>query len=231
MPTDISANVLRSARTVWEYLRVDDDIYPTDIGIALGGHDIGPAIRAAELYHQGAFPLIVFSGANSPTTVDRFPRGEAEHYREEALGLGVPDSAIIVEPVSTTTAENITMSRAALVSREVPVNSVTLIAKPYQQRYALGVIRKIWPEVTVQCTAELISLIDYICKMGAERVFTMLVGDLQRVVAVPSFGLAAEQETPPPVDVIEAYWHLVDAGYRGRMIPNAPLSIERRPIA
>lgn len=230
MSTGPSANVLRSAHTVWDYLRVDDEIHPTDIGIALGGHDIGPATRAAELYHQGTFPLIVFTGANSPTTVDRFPRGEAQHYREEALHLGVPDSAIIVEPASKTTAENITMSRDVLLASQVPVNSVTLIAKPYQQRYALGVIRKLWPEVTVQCTAELISLTDYIRKIGADRVFTMLVGDLQRVVAVPSFGLAAAQEDPPP-DVIDAYWHLVDAGYRGRMIPNAPLSVESRPTA
>lgn len=230
MSTDLSPNVLLSAYAIWDYLRVDDELGPTDIGVALGGHDIGPAIRAAELFHQGTFPLIVFTGANSPTTVDRFPRGEAQHYREEAVRLGVPDSAIIVEPASKTTAENITMSRDVLIAQQVTVDSVTLIAKPYQQRYALGVIRKLWPEVTVQCTAELISLSDYISKIGSDRVLTMLVGDLQRVVAVPSFGLAAEQNSPPP-NVIEAYWQLVDAGYRGRMIPNAPLSVERRPTA
>ena len=32
---------------------------------------------------------MVFTGANSPTTVDRFPRGEAQHYRERTLGCDV----------------------------------------------------------------------------------------------------------------------------------------------
>jgi hypothetical protein len=35
-------------------------------------------------------PLIVFTGATSRTTRDRMPRGEAEHYCERAMELGVP---------------------------------------------------------------------------------------------------------------------------------------------
>lgn len=43
----------------------------------------------------------------------------------------------------------------------------------------------------------------------------MLVGDLQRVVAVPTFSLAVEQHVPPASSM-----HIgADPGYRGRMMP------------
>ncbi|MFI1221020.1 MULTISPECIES: hypothetical protein [unclassified Streptomyces] len=37
------------------------------------------------------------SGATRPTTRERIPRGEAVHYRERAIELGVPSSAVLVE--------------------------------------------------------------------------------------------------------------------------------------
>jgi hypothetical protein len=76
----------------------------TDVGIGLGSHDLGVATYAAELYQQGMFPLIVFTGANAPTTVQRFPRGEVVHYAEHAEQLGVPTGAIIVDPRQPTPA-------------------------------------------------------------------------------------------------------------------------------
>ena len=62
---------------------------------------------AAELYHQGMAPVIVFTGDTSPTARARMPRGEAVHYRERALQLGVPDSAVLLEPRATNTGDNI----------------------------------------------------------------------------------------------------------------------------
>jgi hypothetical protein len=89
----IPAEVHDDVETLWNYHRLDHELRPTDLGIGLGSHDIGVAIRTAELYRQGLFPLIVFTGANAPTTIDRFPRGEAVHYRERALHMGIPDEA------------------------------------------------------------------------------------------------------------------------------------------
>jgi hypothetical protein len=51
------------------------ELRPADVRIGLGGHDLGVATFTAELFHQGMFPRIVFTGANAPTTVERFPRG------------------------------------------------------------------------------------------------------------------------------------------------------------
>ncbi len=98
------ASSIRSAvQTLWDYHDLHHTLTPTDVGIGLGSHDLGVATCAAQLYLAGTFPLLVFTGANAPTTIERFPRGEAVHYREHALSLGVPDEAILVEPEARNT--------------------------------------------------------------------------------------------------------------------------------
>ena len=75
-----------------------------DAAIGLGSHDLGVAAFSAELYRAGLFPHLVFTGGNSPTTAKLFPRGEAVHFSEHAIELGVPDSAILLEPTPVTPA-------------------------------------------------------------------------------------------------------------------------------
>jgi hypothetical protein len=86
LPPDLRADV----ETLWTYHGMGHQLRRCDIGIGLGSHDLGVAIYTAELYHQGMFPHIMFTGANAPTTIERFPRGEAVHYRDHAVSLGVP---------------------------------------------------------------------------------------------------------------------------------------------
>jgi hypothetical protein len=86
------------ARFIWDYHQMDHQLRPCSAGIGLGSHDLGVATLAADLYRAGLFPVLVFSGGNSPTTAARFPRGEAVHYAEHAMALGVPQDAIIIEP-------------------------------------------------------------------------------------------------------------------------------------
>ncbi len=97
--------VLEDAQILWEYHQLHHEFHDTDIAIGLGSHDIGVAEHAAELWHEGLFPLIVFTGANAPTTVSVFPRGEAVHYAERAQELGVPAEAILTETRATNTGE------------------------------------------------------------------------------------------------------------------------------
>lgn len=192
---------------------------PVDVGIGLGGHDIGVATYAAELYHAGIFRLIVFTGANAPTTVDRFPRGEAVHFREHAIGLGVPAESILVEARATNTGENIDFTRALLDERGClsSIESVMLISRPYQQRRGYAICRKRWPEVEVICGSLPLALDDYIAGIGdVDRVVNMLVGDTQRLWAYPAKGWAVEQVVPE--EVREAFGRLVNAGFTRRLL-------------
>ncbi|QTD99118.1 YdcF family protein [Streptomyces cyanogenus] len=213
----ISDEQLRDALLIWNYHQMGHAPRPCSVAIGLGSHDLGVATTAAELYHAGLFPVLVFSGGNSPTTRVRFPRGEAVHYREHALGLGVPDEAIMVETEAANTGQNITFSRELLAEAGIAVESLLLISKPYMERRSYATCRKLWPQVDVVCASEALELEDYLKSIGDEKlVVDMLVGDLQRVIEYPKLGFAVEQDVPG--DVHEAYERLLRAGFDSRLI-------------
>lgn len=210
----------QDARILWNYHRMDHELRPCAVGIALGSNDLGVATHTAELYHQGMFPVLVLTGANSPTTKARFPRGEAIHYREHVLDLGVPEQAILVEPVATNTGQNIDLSRARLHEAGIRVDSVLLISKPYMQRRAYATCRRRWPEVAPVCAAESADFADYVQRIGsAQLVIDHLVGDLQRVAEYPAKGFAIAQHLPD--SVLAAYQRLVRAGFTSRLLPTS----------
>lgn len=208
---------MRDLQILWDYHHMNHDIRPTDIGIGLGSHDIGVAQFTASLFLRGMFPLIVFTGANAPTTLEIFPRGEAIHYHEEAVRIGVPSRNILLETQATNTGQNIQLSRKLLAEREIKISSVTLISRPYQQRRAYATCRKLWPDVDVICASQKMTLDEYIQSIGDfERVATMMVGDTQRIDRYAHLGFAIVQEMP--TGVVEAFDRLVSAGYTGRLI-------------
>ncbi|MEA2617463.1 MAG: hypothetical protein QOE72_3246 [Chloroflexota bacterium] len=207
----------RDVSTLWEYHQMNQEPRPCSVGIGLGSHDLGVATFCAELFHRGMFPVIVFSGANSPTTRASFPRGEAVHYREEAMRLSVPPRAILVEARSTNTEQNLRFSRQLLADHGIEAGSVLLVSKPYQQRRAHATCRSVWPDVDVTCAAQRLPLSDYIAGIGdSTRVIDMLVGETQRILEYARRGHAIEQELPPAV--LDAYANLVRAGYTSRLI-------------
>ncbi|HEY2063819.1 MAG TPA: YdcF family protein [Amycolatopsis sp.] len=215
--TTLPDNLRADVQTLWDYHDMHHDLRPVDVGIGLGSHDLGVATYSAELYHQGYFPRIVFTGANAPTTVERFPRGEAVHYRERALELGVPDEAILVEPEARNTGDNITFTRRLLESRGVEVGSVILVSRPYQQRRAYATCKKLWPEVDVICASQSLPLDEYIESVGhVDRVINMLVGDTQRIEVYSERGYAVEQAIPNSVGA--AYDKLIRAGFTARLV-------------
>ncbi|GHC72100.1 hypothetical protein GCM10010349_48820 [Streptomyces flavofungini] len=213
----ITDEQFHDAELIWDYHQMGHVPRPCSAAIGLGSHDLGVATAAVDLYRAGLFPILVFSGGNSPTTRARFPRGEAVHYREHALSLGVPDEAILVEANAGNTGQNITYSRDLLRQAGIEVDSLMLISKPYMERRSYATCRKLWPEAEVICASEPLSLGAYIKSIGDEKlVVDMLVGDLQRVMEYPRLGFAVEQDVPQ--DVHAAYERLLRAGFDSRLI-------------
>ncbi|WP_344946054.1 YdcF family protein [Sphaerisporangium flaviroseum] len=207
----------QQAKLIWEYHQMHHHVRPVDAAIGLGSHDLGVAAFAAELYIAGLFPVLVFTGGNSPTTAARFPRGEAVHFRQHALELGVPDSAIMLEPSASNTGQNITFSREVLASAGVNPTTVLLISKPYMERRSFATARKLWPEVQVICASEPLEFDDYLKSIGDDMlVLDMLVGDLQRVIEYSKLGFAIAQDVPE--DVHAAYESLLAAGFTSRLL-------------
>ncbi|MFF1275057.1 YdcF family protein [Streptomyces marokkonensis] len=219
----ISTQDWADARRVWDYHQMGHAPQPCSVAIGLGSHDLGVADTAVDLYKRGLAPLLVFTGATSPTTRERMPRGEAVHYRERALELGVPSEAILVEPHARNTGENIRFSRKLLEESGVEVSSVLLISKPYEERRAYATARKLWPGVEVVSASTPMAFTEYVDSIGDARlVIDMLAGALQRLMIYPDQGFMIRQ--PVPADVAEAYERLCQAGYTSRLTTAATSS-------
>ncbi|MGW8528592.1 MULTISPECIES: YdcF family protein [Nocardiopsidaceae] len=207
----------RHAELLWRHHLMGHGTRPADIAVALGSTNLGVAAHAAGLYHRGLFPVLVLSGGNSPSTLARFPRGEAVHYREHVLSLGVPDEAVLVEPDSANTGENIAFTRDLVARSGLDPQTVLVVCKPYMERRAYATVRKLWPSVEPVCSSAPLSLDEYIADIGdAKLVVDMVVGDMQRVIEYPARGFSIPQ--PVPEDVLAAFDALVRAGYNGRLI-------------
>ncbi|MEU3170999.1 YdcF family protein [Streptomyces sp. NPDC007000] len=216
----ISAQAWADAQRLWDFQQMGHELRPCSVAIGLGSHDLGVADTTADLYHRGMMPLIVFTGATSRTTRDRMPRGEAEHYRERAMELGVPADVILVEPRARNTGENIRFSRTLLEEHQATVSSVLLVSKPYEERRAYATARKLWPEVEWLSASTPMTLTDYVESIGNARlVIDMLVGAQQRLMIYPQHGFMIEQHIPD--DVGTAYGRLRGAGFTSRLVPDA----------
>ncbi|MET8577230.1 YdcF family protein [Streptomyces sp. NPDC005012] len=220
----ISEQDRADAKRLWEYHQMRHPARPCSVAVGLGSHDLGVADTAVDLYRRGLAPLLLFTGATSPTTRERMPRGEAVHYRERALELGVPETAVLVEPRARNTGENIRFSRELLDEAGVPVSSVLLISKPYEERRAYATARKLWPEVEIVSASTPMTYEEYTDSIGDERlVIDMLVGALQRLVVYPEQGFMIRQ--PVPDDVLDAYQRLCRNGFTSRLLAtDTPMS-------
>lgn len=206
------------ARQVWDHHLMHHIPRRCSVIVGLGSHDLGVADASAGLYLRGLAPVMVFTGSTSPTTRDRMPRGEAVHYRERALEVGVPESAVLVEPKARNTGENIRFSRALLEEAGVGVESVLLVSKPYEERRAYATARKLWPGVDVVSASSPMTFEEYVDSIGDDRmVIDMLVGALQRLLLYPAQGFMIEQ--PVPDAVVAAYERLIEGGFTSRLIP------------
>ncbi|MFI1809907.1 YdcF family protein [Streptomyces sp. NPDC020422] len=213
----ISEQVWTDAQVLWDFQKMNHEPRPCSVGIGLGSHDLSVADVTADLYHRGMFPLIVFTGATSRTTVDRMPRGEAEHYRDRALELGVPASAMLVEPEARNTGENIRFSRALLEERDIAVSSVLLVSKPYEERRAYATACQLWPGIEILSASAPMRLAKYVDLIGDPKlVLDMLVGAQQRLLLYPDQGFMLRQEIP--ASVMAAYKRLCAEGFTSRLI-------------
>ncbi|CAM5374247.1 YdcF family protein [Streptomyces tanashiensis] len=213
----ISTQDWADTQLLWDYHQMGHTPRPCSVAIGLGSHDLGVADAAVDLYRRGMAPLLVFTGATSPTTRERMPRGEAVHYQERAIELGVPASAVMVEPRARNTGENIRFTRELLAEAGVSVSSVLLVSKPYEERRAYATARKLWPEVEIVSASSPMTLQDYIDSIGDTRlVIDMLVGALQRLLIYPEQGFMIDQEVPAAV--MASYERLCQSGFTSRLV-------------
>jgi uncharacterized SAM-binding protein YcdF (DUF218 family) len=205
------------AQIVWDYHHVGHVLEKADCIIVLGSHDTRVAERGAEVFLGGWAPLLVFSGHLGTLTTALWSRSEAEVFADVAVGLGVPRDRILLERRSTNTGENVDFSRQLLAERGIRPRKAIAVQKPYMERRTLATFRQRWPELEVVVTSPQIAFDTYSTgNIGRDDVIHIMVGDLQRLIVYGRKGWSVPQDVP--VEVMEAYARLVEAGYTRRLL-------------
>ncbi|MGF1734619.1 YdcF family protein [Photobacterium satsumensis] len=213
MPTKVHA----LATKVWNYHHLNHTLTPSDCIFVLCSNDIRVAEYAARLFLEGYAPYMVFSGGEGELTRGMYKGSEAEAFAEVALDMGVPQHAILLEPQSTNTGENVQFTRALLEMKGLDPESLIIVQKPFMERRAYATFQQNWPGKKVAVTSPNIDFDEYPNEtLSYSDVINVMLGDLQRIKVYPSYGYSVEQEIPE--DVWKAYQQLVDIGFKEHLL-------------
>ncbi|HEU4833667.1 MAG TPA: YdcF family protein [Pyrinomonadaceae bacterium] len=211
------------AETLWNYHLMKQPVATADAILVLCSHDERVAERAAQLFHEGRAPLVIFSGGQGSITRALWSEPEAERFARIAVSLGVPRENILTETESTNTGENIHFTKRLLEERGLDPQRFIVVQKPYMERRAYATFRKLWPEKELVVTSPQVSFREYLDHytnraLSVADVVGIMVGDLQRIRIYPDRGWQIAQEIPD--EVWGAFEELVRAGYDKYLIQN-----------
>jgi uncharacterized SAM-binding protein YcdF (DUF218 family) len=202
---------------IWDYMLMRHELRPCDLIMALGSNDLRVAEHAAALYLRGLAPLLLFSGNVGKLTRGQFTTSEAETFADVAVARGVPRAAILIEPLSTNTGENIQFSRRLLEARGLDPKTFIVVQKPYMERRAYATFMRNWAGKEILMSSPPLTWREYPTPaLTREIILPIMVGDLQRIRDYPARGFQVAQEIPP--HVWAAYEELVRRGHTSHLI-------------
>ncbi len=212
---------LKNLQKIWDYITYSNPLEKADLIIAFGCMDLSIADRAVKIYKQVFADKILFSGGFGKDTGRLWNKTEAEVFAEIAIKAGVPKSAIILEDKSTNTGENIKFTRQLVEQNNLKVSKVIVIHQPCMGRRIFAALKKQWPEldfIVAPVDCNLSEYVDRMAKLNVrkESVYSIMVGDLQRIKIFAKKGYQIEQKIPD--EVWQAYEELVKAGYTQYLI-------------
>ena len=207
---------LEPLQTVWDYWGMHQTPEPADVIVGFGNFNTNIARRAAELYHQGLAPVVLFTGGLGRNTEGLLPEPEAVRFARVAMECGVPEKAILLEPESTNTAENILFTRRLLEERGIPHERILGVHQPFMERRITAAMGVYWPEQTFRVTSPQTSITDYLedaKKQGVTEnaAVSVIVGDFQRMELYAKKGYQIPQYIPP--EAWKAFHKLVAMGF------------------
>lgn len=122
---------------------------PSDLGFLFGTrHGVPEFCDAAyRLWQDGMFRRLLVSGGRT----GGLPFAEADVIADHLVGLGIPESALILETAATNTGENVRFGRArvAEVMDVAAIGSIVVIGKVCSTRRYLMTLRRHWPGLSV----------------------------------------------------------------------------------
>ena len=207
---------LEPLQTVWDYLGMHQTPEQADVIVGFGNFNTNIARRAAELYRQGLAPVVLFTGGLGRNTEGLLPEPEAVRFARVAMECGVPETAILLEPESTNTAENILFTRRLLEQRGIPHERILGVHQPFMERRITAAMGVYWPEQAFRVTSPQVSITDYLADAKKQGVtenaaVSVIVGDFQRMDLYAKKGYQTPQYIPP--EAWEAFHALVSMGF------------------
>lgn len=207
---------LEPLQTVWDYLGMHQTPEQADVIVGFGNFNTNIARRAAELYLRGLAPVVLFTGGLGRNTEGLLPEPEAVRFARVAMECGVPETAILLEPESTNTAENILFTRRLLEQRGIPHERILGVHQPFMERRITAAMGVYWPEPVFRVTSPQVSITDYLADAKKQGVtenaaVSVIVGDFQRMDLYAKKGYQTPQYIPP--EAWEAFHALVAMGF------------------
>ena len=207
---------LEPLQIIWDYLGMHQEPTKADCIVGFGNFNTDIARRAAELYHQGYAPKILFTGGLGRNTKSLFPEPEAVRFARVAMACGVPEADIILEDKSTNTKENIDFMREIFEKQGIPHDHVLGVHQPFRERRICAALGVYWPELNFSVTSPQVTIPEYL-RRAAEQGMTenasvsVIVGDFQRMDLYAKLGYQVPQEIPE--EAWAAYHALVAMGF------------------
>ena len=209
-------NYLPHLQILWDYLCLHQAPRRADVIVGFGNFNTDIARRAAELYHAGCAPKILFTGGLGRNTEGLLPEPEAVRFARVAMDCGVPESDIILEDKSANTKENILFTRQLLERLQLPHSHILGVHQPFMERRIAAAMGVYWPEQSFSVTCPQVTIPEYLARAKEQGIsenasISVIVGDFQRIELYAKLGYQLPQHIPQ--EAWEAFHALVALGY------------------
>lgn len=214
--SQIVMEFLEPLQVIWDYLCLREPLEKADCIVGFGNFNTDIARRAAELYHQGYGPKILFTGGLGRNTEGLLPEPEAVRFAKVAMQCGVPEQDIILEDRSANTKENILFTCEKLESLQIPHGRILGVHQPFMERRIKAAMGVYWPEVSFRVTSPQVTIPQYLEAARQQGIspnasVSVIVGDFQRMDLYAKLGYQLPQHIPQ--QAWEAFHKLVEMGY------------------
>lgn len=213
-----SATDLAVAEELWDYLRLGQEVQPAECILVFGGHDLGVARRAIELYQDAVAPMILVSGGSAHVPTGSAFDTEADAIVDVLTSGGVPARHILTERLASNTSENFWLSAEVLRDEGLEFDRFLVVQKPYCERRTLATARRRWPSRTVRVTSEAVTFPEYCAgDIPVPRILSMLAGEILRLHQYAGTGLIETTEAVPE-DLLAGARRLQESGFNTRTL-------------
>lgn len=207
---------LKPLQVIWDYLRLHQQPEKADVIVGFGNFNTDIARRAAQLYHQGYAPKVLFTGGLGRNTEGLLPEPEAVRFARVAMECGVPKEDILLEDKSGNTKENIDFTRQLLERQNIPHGKILGVHQPFMERRITAAMGVYWPDLHFTVTSPQVTIPEYLRRAREQGIsenaaVCVIVGDFQRMDLYAKLGYQLPQHIPE--EAWQAFHQLVAMGY------------------